>query len=821
MTIESALNEFTKYKSDFEKFLNDDLSESDTRSKVIDKIFVDVLGWNENNITREPYVKATGYYDYIFSTGIFHFIVEAKKNYVDFKLPKKTKTKINLLSTDKTNNEVIQQIRNYVTNKNLTYGIITNGKQFIVSSFVSFSGKPWEENECIIFNGLDDIEQRFIEFYELLSKEYIQKYGRIKILSEETFAKKIINNPNLPRKNDKLVRNGLSDKLIPIINSLFRELDSTNELFDQSVLSECFVFNDDLNKHYSEMSVLFEDSPPKFDERIVKVRNTKSTQETIKENLINSKSLLPDPIILIGGKGSGKTTFINYFFKVDIEEKVKKAIPYVYIDFIGYTLQQVQDTKGVYDKIINSLYENHPELKLTNYEILQRIYKKEISRNINEGLWSIYKNNPEKLEEKINSFIEEKIKNPELHLKAISEYLINPSHKRLCIIFDNVDQLDFEEAQRDAFLLAESMYRNLKCLIIISLREGYFYKWRTLPPFDAFQSNVFHITAPSYRNVLKKRLQYVVENHKFLKVKGDVKNKQFEISNSSLENLFKSIYKTLFLEKNSEILQFLEQTSFPNIRLGLDKFNDFLISGHTKVEEYMASASYNIPIWEFIKSVALESNYYYNHKISKIHNLFYPSPSNKSHFTKIRLLKYLFFEAESNAFNEYFIPTEIVINLFLEAGYTKDVIIEELQLLIKYNLITCENYNSDTENKAFELETFQIKITQGGIYYIKNLINTFNYLDIILEDTPIFDENFYNEIIQSFCYPDNYGKKQIHKRLKTSKLFFDYLKQQELSEHQSFYSNSLNKVFELNITDYIFDSNLKNDFNRLDQVLNG
>jgi hypothetical protein len=819
MTIELALTEFKKYKVEFETFLQSDLSESDTRSKIIDIIFLNILGWNETNITREPYVKKIGYYDYVFSTGIFHFVVEAKRNFLDFKIPKKKKTKISLLYTDKTNKEVIDQIRSYVTSKNLSFGIITNGKQFIVSSFVSFNGIPWEDNECIVFNGLEDIEQRFIEFYELLSREYVLKFGRIKILSDQTFSKKIVNNPILPRKNDKLVRNDLSSRLIPLINALFTKLDWTNELYGEDVLAECFVFNDDLHKHYSEMSVLFEDSPPKFDERISKVKNTKSTQDIIRDNLVQAKSILPDPIILIGGKGAGKTTFINYFFKINLEEKIKKIIPEIYIDFIGFTLQQIKDTKSVYQKIIDAIYETHPELKLTNYDILKRIYKKEINRNIEEGLWSIYKNNAEKLEDKINSFLEEKINNPETHLKAISEYLINPSHKRLCIIFDNVDQLDFEEAQREAFLLAESMYKNLKCLIIISLREGYFYKWRALPPFDAFQSNVFHITAPSYREVLKKRLTYVVDNFKYNSLEGDIQNKHFEISNTALKNLFKSIYKTLFIKENSEILQFLEQTSFPNIRLGLDKFNGFLISGHTKVEEYMASDTFNIPIWEFIKSVALESNYYYNYKTSKIHNLFYPSNSNNSHFTKIRILKYLYNQAQNNAFNEYFIPVEAIKNLFVQAGYTRDIIIEEIELLINYNLISCENFNSDTENKTSNIELFQVKITQGGIYYINNLINTFVYIDIILEDTLIFDENFYDEILCNFSPPDASGKKLIHKRLKTVKVFIEYLKKQEFNEHQNSYTDNLDKVFEWNITEYILDSNLNNDIQRLEKQL--
>ena len=43
-----------------------DLSEADTRAKIIDPLFLDILGWTEDDIRRESHVHK-GYLDYVFS----------------------------------------------------------------------------------------------------------------------------------------------------------------------------------------------------------------------------------------------------------------------------------------------------------------------------------------------------------------------------------------------------------------------------------------------------------------------------------------------------------------------------------------------------------------------------------------------------------------------------------------------------------------------------------------------------------------------------------------------------------------------------------
>jgi len=813
--VDESYEVFKKFKADYESYKDKDLSESDTRSKLLDFILIDILGWKEPDIEREGYVKP-GYFDYELKTSIFRFVVEAKKKSIEFKLPA-TGNRVKIKTLKKGNEEVIDQVREYVVKRNLLYGVISNGHQFIIGKFLNTDGTDWESNDCIFYDGLEKIDSNFIEFYNLLSKTAILNNNRIKIVGPDYVGKRISESFKLRNRGEELVRNDLSDQLIPIISDIFSEIYNTENLTDFEKLKKCYVTNEDVQKNNSELNVLFYDNPPSFDGRISKVRNTEHTQEEIKGKILEGNTTTPAPIIIIGSKGAGKTTFIKYFFEIVLNQDVKKNRPIIYIDFRGYTEQQVKDTNAIYSKVLNQLFDVYPNLDLNKLNVLEKIYSKEIKRN-KEGIWSSYAFDKDALDKKVSDFLESKINNHYEHLVKIAEYLNNVCRKRLVIIYDNADQLN-EESQKEVFLLAQSSKIAFKALIMVSLREGYFLKWREKPPFDAYHSTIFHITAPSYRDVLKKRIQYAVDNFKFVNVKGDLDAKSFKLSESALSNLFKSLYKTLFLETNSQVLKFLEETSYPDIRSGLEKFNKFLISGHTKITAYIADPNYNIPVWEFIKSVALESRLYYKHDVSLIHNLFYPSPKNRNHFTKIRILNYLFDEAEVQSFKDYFIQFDRVFRTFEKAGYSEDVIIDELTILLEQKLIETSSLSSDIEEGMKVSNKEGIKITQSGIYYIKTLINTFNYLDLVLQDTPIFDQEFFDKLMDSFPTSDDKGKRDLRYRIRNVESFCEYLRSQEIRDHKDNEMNYSVKALDKNIVDGIMKGGLTNELTRIQKVV--
>lgn len=814
---DKSFEELLCFEKEYIDYIEKDLSESDTRSKILDKILIDVLGWTEYDIEREGWVRV-GFFDYEIKTSAFQFVIEAKKNFVDFKLPERG-NEVKIKSIYEGNKEVIDQIRQYIFERGLSYGIITNGTQFIIAQFSNNLGKDWKEQKCIFFKNLDDIKKNFNLFYNLISRESITKYGQIKIFQSEKISKTIVKDHTLKRRNVELIRNQISQHLIPIINKVFEEIYNTESLEGKKILENCYVENKDVKKYNSELGFIFADSPPTFDKRIVPVQNTERTQEQLEDQIFTDIGILPDPIILIGTAGAGKTTFIKYFTDVLLTSKAKKNRPMVYLDFRLYTSQTIRDTKFIYSVIIKQLEDNYPELNLANIQILKAIYKSEIDKK-KQGTWSYIKNDLQKLDEHISNFLEEKQKDSITHLKAITDYLLYKCRKRMCVLFDNADQLD-EVDQKEVFLLGNGINRNFKSICIISLREGYFYKWRNKPPFNAYQSIVYHITAPPYRVVLEKRIDYVMKQFKFEEITLDAGNKQVTFLKGSLGHLFKNLNDTLFNSANSEVLEFLEETSYPNTRQGLENFKSFLLSGHSKISEYMSfeyGVGYGIPIWEFFKSVALDSNFYYETNKSKIVNLFYPSKSNTNHFTKIRLLNYLFSKLNKSSKKvDYFAVSEVSIE-FLKAGYSLDIIQEELQELFEYKMISTSEYSEDVEEDYKIIPTTLISITSVGVYYLKTLLNRFHYLDLVLQDTPIYDDESFKELCRLFPDSDEQGNRNLEQRKLTIEMFLIYLKNEEKKD-MKFKSNFEDDNIMFDIQAYLKDG-VSKDFVRIDKVIN-
>ena len=781
---------FLKYKDEFEKYKNQDLSESDTRSKIIDVIFTMVLDWDETQINREGYI-VSGYFDYLFAIPGFKFIVEAKKDYVNFTIPTKHNS-ITIGTFEKDNKDVVSQIKRYLYEVGLQYAVITNGHQFIIGKFVNTDGSDWKTNKCLIFNGLDDIDSRFTVFYNILSKNSISENTGFSVYLEESVQKEgktILS--TLSEKDAELVRNSLSSELTPIIDKLFGELNSINETLNTELIKECFIENNEIKKNRSEIERLFADIPPPL-EHIIPAKNTKNIVKQIQEEIVTDNLKFninpPNPIVVIGSKGAGKTTFINYLFSNS--NYTEQSHPHIYIDFRKYAELNDSFTNKIYADILEQIYEKYNQIELSTIKTLRSIYYKEIKRN-DAGIWKYnLENNKNEYERTLSNFLEDKQKDNESHFFRLSEHLITSRRTRMCIIIDNADQFDIE-TQKKVFLFAQSINRKGNATIIISLREGYYYKLRQFPPFDAFACNVYHITAPPYKDVLQKRINYALAQIELEgQSSGSVGDKTFIIKNDNVRIFLLGLKSTLFDNQNSEILNFIQETTYPNIRAGLDIFKQFLTSGHTEVSEYILRYKQNeggdqslvIPYWEFIKAVGLDNRKYYNHDISIINNLFYPTKGNNNHFIKVKILSFLFDKLNKGGNSGKYYNVEELINEFVNVGYINKYLIAELEELCKWRLIETDEQLSDIEHSGSIKIDGSICISMKGHHYINSLLNKFSYIEMALEDTPIFDNDYFNGIKASFPLSDSNGKRNLKKRVEVVEKFIGYLESKEKSE---------------------------------------
>ena len=274
-------------KSRFEEFIKNyeylkvqDISESDTRSKLIDRMLIDVLGWDESDISREGHVDS-GYFDYKVSIAGLTLIIEAKRHFVDFIFPNEKKRKCKLGTLYKDNKEVIDQIRTYISDCGCDTGIITNGKQYLISKFINTNGTSWKDNKCILYRDFQEIEDNFIEFWNTLSKESIIQNRGIKQLydTDVSFYKTILS--SISDKDNEIVRNDLSAKIASLIDKALGDIYNANDdEDDMEFIKECYVENKEVIKNKCELNSLFSDNPPALKE-VSKARNIDSLGKQI------------------------------------------------------------------------------------------------------------------------------------------------------------------------------------------------------------------------------------------------------------------------------------------------------------------------------------------------------------------------------------------------------------------------------------------------------------------------------------------------------------------------------------------------------------
>lgn len=799
MTVDQSLRAFLLYKNQLSRFLEIDMSESDTRSKVIDNILIKVLGWSESDITREGYSEA-GYYDYRVAANNFKFVIEAKRGFIDFSLPKNHKTS-SLKALYKGNKEIINQIRNYAMEEGLQYGIFTNGSQFVISKFVNVDGTKWKDNKCVIFDGLDSIEDRFIEFYNLISKNSVIDQGGFYYQSEiSSSGNKIINSLN--DKNEELIRNSISSSLIPTIERVFGEIFKYSDLDDKELIEECYVYNDEIKKNKSDIERLFADLPPSYEE-VIPVRNTENQMKQIGNEITEYPTTIrdtppPNPIVIIGSKGAGKTTFLNYLFKVGLREEDLDDYPSIYLDFRKFSNDYLSNrTDQIFKGLIEGIYDRYSSMELYSIKVLKRVFRQDIKYN-DKGIWSfVRENNPTEYQSRLSSFLEDKIKNYEDHFVKLSEYLLKERRKRLTVIIDNVDQFDIN-VQKKAYIFAHSINMKARCAVLISLREGYYYKFRHETPFNAYESNVYHVTAAPYSTVLLRRINFAISK---LSTEEETTNTLYATSdvgrNEAIVNYLRLIKSVLFENENREMLDFLEKTTYPNLREGLLLFKKFLLSGHAKAEKYIVRQSMDsdvssaIPIWEFVAAIALENKKYYSNEISIIKNIFYPSLTNTSHFTKVKILKYLLNAKSNDSKSDKYVLLEKVQAVFFELGVSNKIFIDEVTELINWGMVETESAIEDTEsNNIFnEISSQSLTISLKGFYYVEVLKNKFHYLDLVLQDTPIYDNNTYSLLTTNFPKSDENGKRSLRARSATVRLFHNYLSEKEKTENNGDYDS--------------------------------
>jgi DNA-binding HxlR family transcriptional regulator len=722
--------------------------------------------------------------DYVISTQRKVLVVEAKKVGDTFTIPieslkRRTYRVGGILRTSLNVKEHLDQVISYCAAAGIEYAVVTNGRQWLIFRGSRIDGGAVLDGQLIAFRDLEDIETNFVEFWNLLSKPAVLD-GSLQRALHPSMASRHYRRltDEAHDRVEKVSRNSLALMLTPLIEQYLQEI---TDAASNKLLLELYVqsrrLSEVLNTLEHRISLAL--SPTLIGQHISPQNTIESIQADVEKRVKGALARKKgETVVLLGRVGSGKTTFVNHFLRVDLKVLFKDHL-LVNIDYRD--LEPGKSSREFfYEQLRRALAGNEHFATLAGQSV-RKVYAPEIREMTLGPLRILEQTDKARYEERIASFLEAQYteRTDQYYVRTL-RYCADKLGVRCVVVFDNVDQLK-SDLQQEIFTFAHSIVSETHAVAILTMWEETYVRSKRGGALAAYPTSGYALPQLSIVDVLRRRLQYIVRE---LRHGGEARDFVHDDSRLSEIADFLELVEHSLIHDRLRARFFLESIAMGNLRRAMGYFSGFLTSGHTDADKMLSivrkSSGYLIPLHEFIKSIGLEDNKSYKSDQSPILNLYtIADESRPTHFTKIRILEYLYFHRNRSAaaFGVGFVAFSM-LRSDLEKISTSLLDIEEsLKVLAEYSLVENDIYDADKISNAY-------RITPAGRYYIRYLASRFAYLDLVYQDTPISDATAYEEMRQLF------GSSALDDRFRRVRIFLKYLDAQEELEYSAIISKS-------------------------------
>jgi len=740
-----------------EKFRDHDRNESMIRLQLVNQILTDCLGWSLEEISTEKYHDGE-YSDYELGKPYPRMLIETKREGEYFQLPISfSQSRYKIESLIKSNHDLdhaITQAMEYCKQRGIELGVVSNGNQFIMFLGTRTDGIAPDRGDAIIYPSLEYIYDHFIDFWNNLSKEGLKAEHAIKALKgdrislpPEKLSTKASDYPGTKDRNPMAVS-------LQFLGELFLEDLARLPEYEDSFISETYCESGAYSQYTMVsreiLSNRYSDSWPLNDKDSIQPATTKKgVSPELSKNLFHA-GISRRPIILVGDVGVGKSMFIKHLIKVDAKDILDEAIV-LYLDFGSKPTLNEDLSQFILHEIENQLFQQY---KIDIYEdsFIRGVYHFELTRFSQ----SVYKNlPPDEYKKKGIEFLAGKTDDYEHHILNCFKHITNARKKQIVVFLDNVDQRP-DTFQNQVFLKAQSFAETWPVTVFLSLRPDTFIHSKSNGTIAAYQPRIFTISPPRIDKVLEKRLSWGLL---VMKEKGRLPGfpESMTIDSIRLEQYLEMLLKSLI--DFTELTEFIDNMSNGNIRKALDYVSTFIGSPHVdtrKIFDHIDhDGGYSLRLFEFLHAVMYNDNAYYNAQDSPIINIFDITSNDRKEHYLLMLLILIIDKLGRSGGNEGFISINIVKEKLYSLGFLDSQINQAISRAVTKKLI---EYSKQNDN--------YYRVLPSGVYSVTKLPIMFAYVDAVIIDTPICDEQVRSQITVV---------NSIQERLERALIFIDYI----------------------------------------------
>lgn len=749
-----------------------DANEAETRLKVIDKIIFDILKWEKDDVSVEERVSEDGnttYSDYVVRTASTAFIIEAKKIGIPFptkQFDRRLKLSNNVLTGSF--GDAVIQARDYCRKLSIQFAVVTNGVQWIIFPANRTDQITFNSSYARVFNSLQSaLRDDFVEFNDLLSrKAVINSSLEIHLLGnredqiEERRLKNIIR-----KSNSYEGRNPIYPLIEQAITTAFS--DSITDI-EPSLFERCYVNSPDrmkfdrrINMNISKSQHLFSSQP---------VRPMQKRDVNVFRDVLSKaqKTANPLAIVILGTVGAGKTTFLHYTRNISaasvFEKKSGSPYPHwIRVDFLSFTNDE-SSIDFIYKKMKEYIISDD---YFSDYKLcIEHAYKKEMDAIRRGPAFLVARD-----DDALNKILTQKLQSDYEQIKPYIDNLFSyaTQHAPVFLVVDNVDQLD-AKTQSQIFTDCVAFSKRLRMNLVISLRNSTYVEHRNSAAFNAFDFDPILIEPPQVEAVLSKRF-FLAKNMVNGQAGEFVAENGIKFDVSNISDIISLVQGSVL---GTEVGSLLEVLAAGDIRNALRMTREFLEHGYTNVgkawQTYNTTGNYILPRHEALRAILLGNQALYSEDYSLVGN---PFDSRKGK-TNLQLLRVFILSAlvqySSEASFQYVDGTEIRKYL-RQVGVGDDTTISVLTDLCKLRFISTASHDEASFSSSFYP-------TRLGGYITRELISNFMYVESVMVDTFIADDDVW-ESLKSYERDISNSSSDIVNRIKLrtkkANLFYDYM----------------------------------------------
>ena len=721
-----------------------DDNEAQTRFHVIDEIISTELEWRKDAIRVEPYVEGAGFADYaIFSSGRCKAVLEAKRDGVD--LCAVTQPQMAVVSLNgsalKGAADGIAQAIGYAARFGSPIGVVTNGRQWILFLASRTDGKPPSEGMAVVFPTYESITQSWAQFYDFLSETGLQEQKLVTYLRERE-AGSIPATVTYYRALDRSYKRvPQTSNLAFSLSELFRKSFIKINTKSKAALIECFVET----RASRETDVAFEKIVNELIDRTVRRldRIDASNPNDLQGLIENSVELRTGEfVLLVGNKGSGKTTFLDRFFSKILPANLRDKVLTLTVDLLKSEGSDLHLSDWMSAELIKQAERALFGTTKPTYDQLRGAFWSMYVKMRSGELAPLYKKDKdafrEKFGEELSHFRRDQPR--EFLLELLKRSLVGAQRLPI-LVFDNVDHLP-RTTQDRVFQYAVGISTSVASFLVCPVTDTTIWSLSKAGPLQSFHSRAFFLPVPSLKDVFAKRLEVLQAE-----LDGSADRRDEAIVGGGMRLTIKdaqsfcAAVESIFVA-TSDITAVIGRLCNYDVRRSLELSGEILSSPWIGLEEllrmYVAKGEVRPKRTVLMTSLVLQKGTIYDEdKHNFLINLFArPAGSLTSPFMGLYILRFLaMIDEKASTTRDHFVSVSELWDRFHSLGVYRETFRYYVDRFHSRSLL--ETY--DPSERLLRDETL-IRVSPAGLAHLRLVFSDNVYVSQMALVTPVTAE---------------------------------------------------------------------------------